>query len=188
MPEADLIQKVRKPKSNLPQKEPRGVPIEQIIDYKLRGLSSPEISKLLGISDSTVRVRLMNHVEDIDNTTLFQKHRSKYFAFQARRILQAINDADIQKASLRDKVIAASVLYDKERLESGLSTQNLAYIDIIKAKQSVKGEMETIEAELVEAGIDPKTCGQMVKDKADKPVDNTIDTDKPLKLLQSAQK
>ena len=31
---------------------------------------------------------------------------------------------DIEKASLRDKVIAAGVLFDKERLERGQSTSN----------------------------------------------------------------
>jgi hypothetical protein len=159
-----LPKKLKAKSTQLTTKKPRGVPIEQIIEYKLKGLTSADIGKLLGVCDSDVRVRLMNHSEDIDNTDLFRKHRAKVFAFQARRILQAINDADIEKASLRDKVIAASVLYDKERLESGLSTQNLVYIDLIKAKQTVASEMQTIEAELVEAGIDPKKLSESGKE------------------------
>ena len=132
----------------------KGVPLEKIIDLKLKGLTNQQIGSLLGLSDNTVRARLRTSSEDIDNTELFRKHRDKVFAFQSKKILQSITDADILKAGLRDKVIAASILFDKERLESGKSTQNIAYIDMIKAKSSAGTEMQAIEAELIEAGIE----------------------------------
>jgi hypothetical protein len=42
--------------------------------------------------------------------------------------LSKITDTDIEKAGLRDKVVAFGILMDKERLENGLSTQNHAVI------------------------------------------------------------
>ena len=44
------------------------------------------------------------------------------------RLLSAISDTDIKKASLRDKVIAAGILFDKERLERGQSTSNVSVL------------------------------------------------------------
>lgn len=52
------------------------------------------------------------------------------------QIIQSITPTDLTKANLRDKVTAAAILYDKERLEMGLSTQNIAYADMIKAQQA----------------------------------------------------
>jgi hypothetical protein len=40
----------------------------------------------------------------------------------------ALSDDDIKKASARDKAIVFGTLYDKERLERGQSTVNLASI------------------------------------------------------------
>jgi len=35
--------------------------------------------------------------------------------------------------------------YDKERLEEGKSTQNIAYADIIKAQDRIKSELEELD-------------------------------------------
>ena len=43
-------------------------------------------------------------------------------------VLASFVASDLEKASLRDKVISAGVLFDKERLERGQSTVNLASI------------------------------------------------------------
>ena len=44
------------------------------------------------------------------------------------KVLASITASDLEKASLRDKVISVGVLFDKERLERGQSTVNLASI------------------------------------------------------------
>jgi hypothetical protein len=169
MPESD----------NLPEPYHKGIPIEKLIEYKSKGLSNADIAKIVGIDQSGVSRRIKSIAEDIDNTKLFQKHRSSYFAFKSREILQAITSADILKAGLRDKVVAASILFDKERLESGKSTQNIAYLDMIKAKDRVGNNLEAIEAQLVDNGVDLEAadaCGQTVSDNSSKPVDNNGDS------------
>ena len=42
-------------------------------------------------------------------------------------------------------MIAASVLYDKERLEMGLSTQNIAYADMVQAKAKVINDLKELD-------------------------------------------
>ncbi len=44
-----------------------------------------------------------------------------------RKIIKSITASDIKEAKLKDRVVAFGVLYDKERLERGLSTENIAY-------------------------------------------------------------
>jgi hypothetical protein len=40
-------------------------------------------------------------------------------------MLNNVTDAKLKKSSARDLVVSAAILYDKERLERGMSTANL---------------------------------------------------------------
>ncbi len=71
-------------------------------------------------------------------TKQYVNHRPTVFAHIQRIILNSITDADIKKANLRDKIVSAGILYDKERLETGQSTQNIAYADALKARDQAK--------------------------------------------------
>ena len=141
---------------NLPRQAtgPKGVPIERLIELRKKNLSYPEIAKIVNIHPKNVYIRLKPIIDDIDNTHLFRKHRTDILSYWQSKIIQSITRADLEKASLRDKIISASILYDKERLESGKSTQNIAYLDMIKASAKIKEDQQTIEAELVSAGVD----------------------------------
>jgi hypothetical protein len=55
-----------------------------------------------------------------------------------RRLLNNISQADIKKSGLRDKVVAVGILYDKERLERGQSTENV----------SIDGALRSIHSQL----------------------------------------
>lgn len=116
------------------------IPIEAIIDLKSKNLSNSQIAKLLNCNPSNITHR----IKDIDITKQYINNRSLVFAYHQHKIISSITPDDIKKANLRDKIISAGVLYDKERLESGLSTQNIAYADLIKAKEQIKREREEL--------------------------------------------
>lgn len=139
-----------KNQSNLPVKRcsgPKGIPIEQLIDLRQKGLTVTEISKIVGCTDGNVARRLVKVADSIDNTHKYRKHRGFIYAWMQNRILQEVSPTDIKKAKLIDKVKAISFLHNQERLEEGKSTQNITYADMIKARKQVQDEIEALEAE-----------------------------------------
>ena len=131
----------------------KGIAIEDIVDLQSRGLSNTQIAKVLGCDHSNISRRLRPLIQTIDHTHKYRKNRALLLAYEQQRIRQAITDADIAKASLRDKVLSIAILFDKERLESGLSTQNIAYADIVKARDQAKDELKSLEQAETTGGV-----------------------------------
>ena len=146
---------------------PKGIPIEAILAYKAQGLTKKEIAERLGINPSTVTIRLRPYHQTLENTDNFKNYRATILAYWQQRILQSITPRDLEKANLRDKVISASILYDKERLESGKSTSNIAYIDMIKAKQQHEDRLNDLEREILSLGGSVDKSESEVVDKSD---------------------
>ena len=116
------------------------------IQLKIQGLSYMDIAKYYNIPKATIQQRLKPYFgKDSINIPAFKTHRADLFAGQQARVLQSISDADIKKASLRDKVISAGVLYDKERLERGESTENVS-VSIQGLLDRTKAAGITVEA------------------------------------------
>jgi hypothetical protein len=102
--------------------------MDKAIKLRMENMSYGDIAKYFSIPKPTVQARLKPFFgKDID-APAFKIHRADLFAGQQARVLSAITDADIKKASLRDKVISAGILFDKERLERGQSTSNSSII------------------------------------------------------------
>ena len=136
------------PESNLTRwPGAKGIAIEDIIDLKTRGLSLNQIGKILGCDHSNVSRRLKTVSKDIDLTNKYVNNRAKIFAYHQRNIIQSITPKDIEKAGLLEKVKSASFLYNAERLETGQSTQNIAYADMLQARDKAKQRREELEAE-----------------------------------------
>lgn len=90
--------------------------------------------------------RLQRAGVEIELTKKYVNHRVEILANFQRKILNAITDAKIEKAPLDRLVWSASVLYDKERLELGKSTHNIAYADIIRAKVKLQEEINALDS------------------------------------------
>jgi len=130
--------------------QPKYIPIELIIDLRKKHLSASQIAKIVGCSKPNIVQRLHRACLSLDLTDRYRKNRAEVLGNLQRRISQSITDADLTKAGLRDKVISMGVLYDKERLETGQSTQNIFYADMIKAKSQVDKEIQELEGQNVE--------------------------------------
>jgi hypothetical protein len=59
-----------------------------------------------------------------------------------------LSNADIQKASPYQRVGMFGILYDKERLERGQTTENIGYMDYNRALEQVMAERNKLQAEL----------------------------------------
>lgn len=133
------------------------IPLAAIIELKEKNLSQTQIAKLLGCHPSNISQRL----QDIEYTNKYISHRAKLLAHYQRLILQSISSTDVKKASLYHKVISMGILYDKERLEAGLSTSNIAYADMIKAKSDIRARRQEIDNEIkvLQQGISQSSAG-----------------------------
>ena len=110
-----------------------------ILDCKAKHpeLTTREIGTLVDCDYSHVSRVLTKYGLNEANLTEYKKNRADIFAGIQGKILESINDDDIKKASLMQKSTAMAVLYDKERLERGESTQNVLSIhgDIAEMKR-----------------------------------------------------
>lgn len=113
-----------------PSKRPKNTPITKVLAQvtKNPNLTTYELGKLNGV-DHTAIVRLFQR-HNIDRQRLeeYKSNRADFLAGLQEKVLAGITESDLEKASLRDKVISMGVLFDKERLERGQSTVNLASI------------------------------------------------------------
>ena len=87
-----------------------------------------EIGKINGVSHVAIVNLFKRHGIDRKRIEDYKGNRADFLAGLQEKVLASITAADMEKASLRDKVISAGVLFDKERLERGQSTVNLASI------------------------------------------------------------
>ena len=83
------------------------------------------------------------------------------FAATQSRILNNLTDDDIKKGSMLQKATAVGILYDKERLERGQSTENVAtfHADIaeiraMRKQTSRDAPRATIEGEVIAEGTE----------------------------------
>jgi transposase len=137
---------------------PKYIPLERFIELYCKGLSQVEIAKVLGINSSNVCRRLARHEKDLAALPVYKQNRADVLAFWQRRLLNSIEEADIKKASAYQRVGMFGILYDKERLERGETTQNIGYADYTKALSSVLEKRKQLEAEL---GIDASDSVQV---------------------------
>lgn len=116
------------------------IPIEAIIDLKAQNFSNSEIAQRLNCHPSNITGRL----QAIERTKQYVKNRVFILQDLQRKLLNHLTDGKLKKANPQQLVWAYGVIYDKERLETGQSTQNIVYADMIKAKESIKSERQKL--------------------------------------------
>ena len=141
---------------NLPRRYtgPKGIPIEKLIELRSKNLSYQEIGEKLNIHPKTAYIRLRPIIQELENNELYKKHRVEIFTLKERQVIQSITPRDLARANLQQKTWSAKAIHEMGRLESGKSTSNISYVDMIKAKEKIDKENEAIDAELKESGVE----------------------------------
>ena len=106
------------------------------LELRFKGLSYTEIGSVLDpdnpYTDSTVQYhldRFKQFIENPDALKSYEENRSSVLNALEFELLRSLSDGEaIQKASLRDRTIAFGTVFDKRRLESGKSTENLGVL------------------------------------------------------------
>jgi len=103
-------------------------------------LSYSQIGAIQGVSKQAVH-QALQHLMPTEETEVFKNHRADILSELQRKLLLNIDPERLKKAPLGTLALASCQLYDKERLERGQSTANLATIhaDIQQLRASVDG-------------------------------------------------
>lgn len=158
LPKHSIITPIIKPKVNNQGPDSK-VDLPRAVKLLAGGASYSEVGKIFGVGKQAVMHLVNKYVSDGIDLQIYKTHRADILASKQLQILKSITDDDIQKASAYQRVGMFGILYDKERLERGQSTQNLAFKDMSRDLSEMDKEIKVLEAELGELSTDSETCG-----------------------------
>jgi len=104
---------------------------------KTTNLTQDQIAKLHDVERSTVSKVLARYGLEKRNIDDYINNRPEILAGLQDKILQSITIDDIKKAPAAQRTMMYGILYDKERLERGQSTDNIGVIG--KLIHEIKG-------------------------------------------------
>lgn len=130
---------------------PKGITAEDIITLKLANpnLSLSQAAKILGCAKPTIVQHL--HRVDTSWTELvpglerYKARRADLLAHKGKTLLSGLTTDKQKDMSGLQLVTAFGILYDKERLERGQSTANIAYNDLTKSLAEIEAEIARLE-------------------------------------------
>jgi len=103
------------------------VDVAQALSLRIeKDLSYGQIAAIQGVTRQAIHKRI-KHLEPTEETQTYKSHRADILAHSQLRLLQELTPAKLKKMPGRDLIVGAGILYDKERLERGQSTANIAY-------------------------------------------------------------
>ena len=94
------------------------------------GLTLREVGKIMDCSKVSIHKAVKGLLMPKEALDEFNNSKADIIASKEAQILLNLTTEDIQKASAYQKAGMFALLYDKERLERGQSTSNVAYYDI----------------------------------------------------------
>jgi transposase len=106
------------------------------------GISNREISRELGIHQNTVADTLAKYGINKQELDTFVENRNSIVKSKQQMILDAITPDKMIKAGVKDLTVAYGIMLDKDRLESGESTSNIAsWTAIVTAAHSKEADI-----------------------------------------------
>jgi len=121
---------------------PKGIPIEDLIEYRKKGLTCEEIGRLTGCDHSNVARRLKDvALDSLDN---FRTNKDTAFEHIQQRTLKNITDAEIKRLNPLQRVTAAAILQDKIQVIRGQATEivdhRVLVVDLAASIRAMRAE------------------------------------------------
>lgn len=137
------------PKSTLDNHPgPKDLSVEKMAELRDKGLSYQQVADIIGCHKSNVIRRLQHVGYDKDEVNHYKQYRADYLTFQQLRIDKYITNDKLKKSSAAQLVLMKCQLYDKERIERGLSTENIAYKDYTPQVTDLDNQIKALEAKI----------------------------------------
>ena len=133
-------------KNNLPDNKSIDdvIPISRIIELRKRGNSYKEIGKILGCTKQNVELRLRPFKAEIEALQSFKEQRADVLAVYQQKLLNSLTDSNIKRMPPGTRLTGFGILYDKERLERGQSTDNIAVEALIEDLHNTQEQLDKI--------------------------------------------
>ena len=138
-------------KNTLQRLQPKNPRSRKIIELKTTNpeLSTTQIGKLVDCSHVNVVRVLQRYGMAQQEVNDYKTNRADILAGLQHRLISSITDEDIKKTPVGSRILAACQIYDKERLERGQSTANIANNHSIS--ESLQESIDKIIGRSVEA-------------------------------------
>jgi len=136
--EAEKIERPPKSKGGRPRKGNELLTEAKVKELYRKGYRSPtSMAEAVGCTVGNAGNQISRYITDFEGVNDYRENRSSILADKQRILIKSITDAEVKEMNVRDRVVAFGILYDKERLENGQSTQNVASLHSI-ADRAIK--------------------------------------------------
>lgn len=129
----------------------KDVKTSDIISLRLRGMSLAAIGKMYSMTPEAIAYRIKGCLKALldESSTAYVENKSAILSATEKKILDELTDRKkIKKANLSSLAYAFSQIYGANRLEQGLSTQNIAYKEILSEKEKISEKIRELELKL----------------------------------------
>jgi exopolyphosphatase/pppGpp-phosphohydrolase len=126
-------------------------------------LTTRQLGTLMDTTHSAIVHAFKRYGLDRERIESFKVNRADIMAGLQETVAASFTEEDIKKASVRDRTILFGTLYDKERLERGQSTQNVATILASSVVEATASRMT--QASDVTLVVTPDVAEEITPDK-----------------------
>ena len=122
-------------------------PLAKIIELRNKGNTLQEIADIAGVTRQTIFGRIQPYTHHISNLDAIKGQRADLLSLITNNMLEvylSLTPAEQKSLVMKRGMVDYGILYDKLRLETGQSTSNVAYMDLIKAREALRSEVEAI--------------------------------------------
>lgn len=130
----------------------KGITTDEIVALKVANpnLSLAQAATILGCD----KANIIQHLHRIDTRWVdltptldrYKRFRADVIAYKQMRLLANLTEEKQREMGGLQLATAFGILYDKERLERGQSTSNVAYADLTQSLSDIEAEIAKLEA------------------------------------------
>ncbi len=121
-----------------PQKD---IPLTKIIELKRKNLSLQQIADICKCSKQNIWQRL----QDCEEFEEFSRDTAVHYEVLQHRIISSIDDADIKKTPMTQRVVAVGILEDKKRIIRGQATERIDTFALTAELSAVEKRIKELE-------------------------------------------
>jgi transposase len=133
---------------------PKFTPISTLIEYSQKGLNNTEIAKIVGVSKNAIGQSFTRNNYVPDHLRAYKDSRADVFAHYQDQVLRTFTPEEIKKAPFASRVMLFGVLYDKERLERNLSSEN---VSVMGTMSKIDSRINELRNKVIPQHIDTET-------------------------------
>lgn len=124
-----------------PQKD---IPLTKIIELRRKNLSLQQIADICKCSKQNIWQRL----QDCEEFEDFSKDTAGHYEVLQHRIIRSIDDADIKKTPMTQRVVAVGILEDKKRLIRNQATDRIDIAVVSATIEDLQKQAENLRKSL----------------------------------------